>query len=131
MKVRVSLATHVPVHVQDLDVHSQAITKLAISRYSDYCSAMSLADHKGSPSHPEMFKHLIGDTVKACFLDSDGRTWVLMTCGHAVVFAGPNGGTPTYWHELPESVARTVQERMASLKKKIAEVKDLAPGLDL
>lgn len=92
---------------------------------------MSLAEFKGSPNTPEIFKAMIGDTVKACFLDVEGRVWILMTCGHAVVFAKENGGTPAYWRELPDSVAKVVMERTAMVKKKIDEAKALAAGIDV
>lgn len=92
---------------------------------------MSLADFKGPPNTPDIFRAMIGDTIKACFTDVDGRVWIIMTCGHAVVFAKENGGTPAYWRELPENVIATVKERTEMVKKKIAEAKLLAPGIDV
>lgn len=92
---------------------------------------MSLADHKGSPNHPEIFKHLIGDVIRAAFLDKDGRVWLLMTCGHAIVFSGPNAVSPVYWHELPDGVKRAIDERTEDVKRKMLDLKNQVAGLDV
>jgi hypothetical protein len=92
---------------------------------------MSLADYKGPPNTPDIFHHLIGDVIKAAFLDKEGRMWLIMTCGHAVVLSGTSGGPPAYWHEGPDGVQRIVGEKTTELKAKLAEIKRSTPGIDV
>lgn len=92
---------------------------------------MSLAEFKGSPNDPTIFKTLIGDTIKACFLDGEGRVVLLMTCGHAFVLSAADGKTPVFWHEQPEAALKIVAERREVVKKYLEAAKAIAPGIDL
>ena len=96
-----------------------------------------LSDFKGPANEPRLFRHVVGDTVKAAFVDDEGRVWLVLGgpdsrgrrgFGPAIVFAGgvcgPEGG-PSWWVVDEDEVARVVAERRARVERTVAELRDV------
>jgi len=92
---------------------------------------MALSNYQGPPNHTEILKHLKGETIKACFIDEAGHVWIIAPSGHAVMFAGFDTFAPAFTVVAPEAVQQAVDRRRTDLQKRIQDVKNLAPGIDL
>lgn len=92
---------------------------------------MAISDYKGPANHVTILKHLVGEVVRASFIDDQGHVWILVATGHAVVFAGFDSNAPAYWVAQPAEVEAATSRRREQLQAKIQELKDLAPGVAL
>lgn len=92
---------------------------------------MALSNYQGPPNHTEILRHLKGETIKACFVDEAGHIWLVMPSGYAVMFAGFDYQAPAFAVAAPDSVQQAIDRRRVDLQKRIQDVKNLAPGIDL
>jgi len=93
---------------------------------------MALSNYQGpGANHTAVLRHLRGETIKACFIDSQGHVWIVTPSGHAIVFAGFDSNAPAFTIEPPERVSQESGKRRVELQTRIQEIKDLAPGIDL
>ena len=93
---------------------------------------MPIAEYKGPANHTGIFKHLIGETIKASFVDYQGHVWLITPSDYALVFAGFDGGSQqAFWIEAPDQVRAAVEKRRGDLQAKIQELRHLVPGIDL
>lgn len=88
---------------------------------------MALADYKGPANTPDVFRHLVGATVKACFqvpsVGSQGHdTYIVDDSGCALVF---HHATGAYWRASAEDVNAVVSDRRREIRRKIDELNDL------
>ena len=83
-----------------------------------------LTEYKGSANNREVFQYLVGETIKAAFMGEDGKIYIVVGSGPALVFGGPGGG-PSYWVDQAESVKRVIDERRAQIERRVAELRDL------
>ena len=93
-------------------------------------SMPTLYDYKGPANSRAIFPHLIGETVKSAFLNTDGTMWLVFASGDALVIGCPDGDTPTYRKEGHKAVKAVVDQRRQEIEGKLAELRDL-PGVDL
>lgn len=91
-----------------------------------------LTDYKGPANHPEVLKYLVGETIKGAFKDREGKIWIVLGSGAAMVLGTRGGGAPVYWSESPADVEIIVAERRAEIERYVAELRNLygIAGLD-
>jgi hypothetical protein len=92
---------------------------------------MPIASYQGPPNHTAVLRTLVGETIKAVFLDSAGHVWMIVNSGHAVVWSGFDPVAPAFRVEQPDTVVHETGLRRQDLQVRIQELKDLAPGVDL
>jgi hypothetical protein len=92
---------------------------------------MALSSYQGPPTHTSLFRSLVGEKIKACFIDSQGHVWMMVESGHAIVWAGFDTMAPAFRIEAPDQVHQEMSRRRADLQTRIQDIKDLAPGVDL
>lgn len=92
---------------------------------------MAIADYKGPANHLSLIPYLIGETVKASFVDSDGRLWIIMQSGWALTAAAFSTSAPAFAPEPPDQVTKAVEKRKAEVQSKISELRLLVPGIDI
>lgn len=71
---------------------------------------MPLKDYAGPANSPEIFEHLVGETIQAAFQDDDGYVYLVVGSGDAVLFGRPGGGPPVYWRVHAEEVREEAKE---------------------
>ena len=76
-----------------------------------------LKDYKGASNSPEIFKHLVGETIRGAFVADDGNIYLVMADGDALVFADG-----AYWKEGQKDVARMIDKRRAYIERQLAEL---------
>lgn len=90
---------------------------------------MALSEYKGPSNSSDIFQHLVGEKITACF-EHDRRVWLVVESGHAFVVGGSGDSFMVYWREQPEKVQRVVDRRRKDIEQKTQELRDMA-GVDL
>ena len=88
-----------------------------------------LRDYKGPSNSSEIFQHMVGEKVAACF-QYERRVWLVTESGHAFVVGGSGDATTVFWQEMPEKVQRVIAERRRDIHQRIRELDDMA-GIEL
>jgi len=93
---------------------------------------MPIVNYKGPPGYIGLLQHVIGEKIEKAFVDAQGALWFVVGSGHALVIAAyhANAEAP-FWTASPADVERQIGERRRELQKKIQELKNLAPGVDV
>jgi hypothetical protein len=91
-----------------------------------------IVNYKGPPGFVGVLQHLIGERIDKAFVDAQGALWLVVPSGHALVIAAfhANAIAP-FWTAEPHEVEAQVGDRRRELQKKIQELKNLAPGIDV
>lgn len=76
-----------------------------------------LKDYKGAANSPEIFKHLVGETIRGAFVADDGNIYLVMADGDALVFADG-----AYWKEGRKDVTFLIDKRKAQIERHLAEL---------
>jgi len=93
---------------------------------------MPIVNYKGPPGYVGVLQHLVGEKIEKAFVDGSGALWLVVGSGHAFVIAAYNGNAEApFWTVSPPDVERQIVERRRELQKKIQELKNLAPGVDV
>lgn len=88
---------------------------------------MALSEYQGPSNKADIFQHLVGEKIVACF-EHERRVWFVVESGHALVVGG-SGSPPSgsvYWRESPEKVQRIVRQRREEIEIKLREMRDMA-----
>lgn len=93
---------------------------------------MPIVNYKGPAGYIGVLQHLVGERIDKAFIDATGALWLVVPSGHALVIAAynPHAEAP-FWIASPQEVEARVTERRQELQKKIQELKNLAPGVDV
>jgi len=86
---------------------------------------MALQDYKGPSNNAEVFRHLVGERIAACFRDDEGLVWLVVESGTAIVL-----NASAFWKESRERVDDVVLKRRRDIERKLQELRDL-PGVKL
>ena len=91
---------------------------------------MPIAEYKGPPiNHTAVLKHLIGETIKAAFVDGSGQVWLTFASGHSMRFGGFSNTSPAF-EVIDPILSKQEREKFENvIRQKIQELRDLAPGL--
>ena len=76
-----------------------------------------LKDYSGPSNSPEIFKHLVGETIRGAFVGDDGHVYLVLSDVDALVFAGG-----AYWKEGRKDVEFLVGKRRAQIERQLAEL---------
>ena len=90
---------------------------------------MPLKDYTGPANSPEIFQHLVGERIVACFLAEEGRVWVVTESGDALS-VGSSQVPTVYWRVPKSKVDAFVGQRRAEIERKIRELAAL-PGISI
>jgi hypothetical protein len=90
---------------------------------------VSLVKYIGPANSVEIFQHLVGEKITACFME-DGQIWLVLESGCALV-VGPGGGPENgsflvYWKERKDETSKVVSERLAHIRRQMAELQSAA-----
>lgn len=94
-----------------------------------------LTDYKGPANHGDLFKHMVGERITACF-EADGAIWIVGESGAALVLTQPSGrafegrSRPSFWMESAEEVEKVTSKRRKEIEANLAQLRDL-PGVRL
>jgi hypothetical protein len=89
---------------------------------------MALSEYRGPSNCKEIFQHLVGEKIVACF-EHDRHVWIVVDGNHAFVIGG--SGFAVYRHELPAEVQRLVAQRRKAIERHNAELRDMAGVTEL
>ena len=93
---------------------------------------MPLAEYQGpDANHVEILRYLVGEKIKAIFIDGQGHVWVIVPSGHALRFAGFDSSAPAFMIVPPAAAQQEIDKRRLELQAKILELRHLAPGIEL
>lgn len=93
---------------------------------------MPIVNYKGPPGFIGVLQHLVGERIERAFVDSSGALWLVVGSGHAFVVAAYDANaTSPFWVAAPQEVEAKVAERRGELQRRIQELKNLAPGVDV
>lgn len=93
---------------------------------------MPLASYAGPPmNHTAVMGALVGETIKAAFVDKEGRVWLVTPSGHAFTCSGFNSAAPAWSCEPPHVVQHAVETRRQELRDEINKIRELAPGIEI
>lgn len=76
-----------------------------------------LKDYRGASNSPELFKYLVGETIRGAFVGDDGHIYLVMSDGDAVVFADG-----AYWKEGQKDVTRLIDKRKSQIQRQLEEL---------
>jgi hypothetical protein len=126
---RARAAAHkVPDDVQSVEVSTQAEFRTPPPVVKD--SYRRLSDYKGPANSRDIFPYLVGETIKAAFKTPDGRIWIVVGSGEALVVGAADNASLSFWKENARSVKNVTDARRKEIEQKIAELRDL-PGVEL
>lgn len=91
---------------------------------------MALAEYKGPSNCKDIFQHLVGEKIIACF-EHDDKVWIVVEGNHAFVVGGFNGAFAVYWSEQPAEVQRVVAQRRKAIARNTRELRDMAGVTEL
>jgi len=90
---------------------------------------MALSSEISAANTPGLLADLVGERVKAAFVD-DGKLYIVVEGGDALVLADQDGvRAPAYWHVRAYDVRRVVAARRRLINAKIEELRAMA-GVD-
>jgi len=88
-----------------------------------------LTEYKGPANSSEIFAYLIGETIKASFINDEGHIVCVLSSGSAIVFGcGPNrsSGKPAFWSISNDEVRKFIESRKQEIVQKVAELGELS-----
>lgn len=92
---------------------------------------MAISEYQGPANHVGVLKHLVGEVIKAAFVDQTGRVWVVVQSGHAIVFGGFDRLANAFDIVDPAKTSEEIEKRKKELQAHIQDLRWLAPGVDV
>jgi hypothetical protein len=93
---------------------------------------MTLAAYAGAAQNDtHIMEAVVGETIKAAFVDAKGRIWLISPSGHAVTFAGFDRTAPSWSIEPPHVVQHAVETRRQEIRHEIDQLRRLVPGIEV
>lgn len=91
---------------------------------------MALSEHKGPSNSTDVFRHLVGEKIVACF-EEDSKVWLVVESGHGFVVGGNGAAFAVYWRVDPAEVQRVIARRRKAIERHNAELRNLAGAKEL
>lgn len=92
---------------------------------------MALADYTGPANNTDILKFFVGEAIKAALVGNDGRIWLIVPSGHALIIGAFNRVAAAFEVADPKRVQEEVDARKKDLQEHIQNLRDVAPGIDL
>lgn len=84
-----------------------------------------ISDYDGPANSSDIFKYLVGETVRAAFRDKDGRAVLVLSSGEAFVVGGPANSITVWWRLSASDVNALVAARREQINARIGELRDM------
>lgn len=95
-------------------------------------SSMAIANYQGPRiNNTAILEHLVGEQIYKAFVDNQGHLYLVVQSGYALKLCGFDSLAPA-WEVLdPAACNLEVERRRGELQSRIADIRRLAPGVDL